>query len=66
MFKDIITTKNNQTIYLEYDKNKYDIEYKKSENSVILKRLWDNEIVEIFDERIGSVSYTHLRAHETA
>lgn len=55
MFKDIITTKNNQTIYLEYDKNKYDIEYKKSENSVILKRLWDNEIVEIFDERIGFI-----------
>lgn len=29
MFKDIITNKNNKNIYLEYDKNEYDIQYEK-------------------------------------
>lgn len=55
MFKAVLTTENNRTIYLEYDKEKYDIEYVKSKNVIILRRLSDKQILEIFNDKIGFI-----------
>ena len=55
MVKEAITTEKNQTIHLEYDKEKYNIEYVKSKNAIILRRLWDNTVLEIFNDNVGFI-----------
>lgn len=55
MFKAVITTEDNRNIYLEYDKEKYDIEYVKNEKSIILRRLCDNEVLKIFNDKVGFI-----------
>ena len=52
MFKDIIVTKNRAIIDLEYDKDKYDFEYVKSKGVIILRRKSDNQVLEIFSDKI--------------
>lgn len=55
MFKEIITKDRNTSIYFEYDKEKYDIEYVETKNMIILRRLSDNQILEIFSDKIGFI-----------
>lgn len=55
MFKAVITKDRSASIYLEYDKEKYDIEYVKTKNMIILRRLADNQILEIFSDAIGFI-----------
>lgn len=55
MFKTIITTGNNHSIYLEYDREKYDIEYVKNKSAIILRRLSDNTVLEIFNDKVGFI-----------
>lgn len=55
MFKTVINKSRTETIYLEYDKEKYDIEYVSNRNTIILRRLIDNKVVEIFSDKVGFI-----------
>lgn len=55
MFKEIITVDENTTIDLEYDKEKYSMEYVKTKDMIILRRLKDNQILKIFSDKIGFI-----------
>lgn len=55
MVEDIICRKDGCTIDLKYDKEKYSIEYSKSKNKIILRRLLDNQVLEIFSDKIGFI-----------
>lgn len=55
MIEEKITTRDKRTIVLKYDKENYSIEYVKNKNIIILRRLLDNQILEIFSDRIGFI-----------
>lgn len=55
MLESIITKDDNSTIDLKYDQEKYSIEYVKNKNLIILRRLSDNQIIEVFSDKIGFI-----------
>lgn len=55
MLESIITKDNNSTIDLKYDKGEYSIEYVKNKKLIILRRLTDNQILEVFSDKIGFI-----------
>lgn len=55
MAEDIICKEDRCTIDLKYDKEKYNIEYVKNKNMIILRRLLDNQVLEIFSDNIGFI-----------
>lgn len=54
MVEEVIHT-NSLSIVLKYDKKKYNIEYAKNKNIIILRRLSDNKIIEVFNDKIGFI-----------
>lgn len=61
MIEKIIKKDNRDKIYLKYDKEKYNIEYVKNKNIIILRRLSDNKIIEIFSDKIGFIVQCDLK-----
>ena len=61
MFEELIKKDDGITIDLKYDNKKYDIEYVKSKNMIILRRLIDNKILEIFSDKIGFIVQCDLK-----
>ena len=66
MFNAILTTADNRTIYLSYDREKYDIEYVYAKHAIILKRLSTNNVttLEIFDDRIVFIIQINTEGRE--
>lgn len=60
MVEDIIKKENGHIIDLKYDKENYNIEYVKNKNLIILRRLLDNQILEIFSDKIGFIVQCNL------
>lgn len=60
MVEDIIENENGHIIDLKYDKENYNIEYVKNKNLIILRRLADNKVLEIFSEKIGFIVQCNL------
>ena len=55
MYKTVLETERNNRIDLEYDNQKYEIEYVKRKNMIILKRISDSKILDIFSDKIGFI-----------
>lgn len=55
MFEALITTDEGRNIYLKYDKEEYSVEYVKNKNIILLRRLSDNQIKEVFSDKIGFI-----------
>lgn len=56
MVEETITTRDSRKVNLKYDKEKYSIEYFKGKDMIILKRLSDNQILEVFNDKIGFIT----------
>lgn len=63
MFEELIKKNDGNTIDLKYDKKKYNIEYVKNNNMIILRRLSDNKTLEIFSDKIGFIVQCDLRGN---
>lgn len=52
-------------MYFEYDKTKYDIEYSEDDHMILLTRLSDNKVLEIFEDKISFIiqSYVDRKAN---
>lgn len=56
MFKKVIKKDIYTEINLEYDNGEYDVEYVKNKNMIILRRLKDNKVLEVFNDNIGFIA----------
>jgi len=55
MYKIELKTENRSTINLEYDNTKYDFEHVKHKGLIILRRLSDNKILDVFSDKVGFI-----------